>query len=1455
MAESDVFDEEKLFATFLQRGKAFGLQETDLMDYVDKQIRQAQERRDRLIVRREEEANRKQLELELAAIKEREEIARQTAKEQEETARQKEQEETKRQVQKTKEEEETKRQAQAHSQPSTQQDGGEGLGQASRVGHRPTLPKLPAFRDKTDDIDSYLFRFETHATALKWERTHWVTYLSALLEGTALTLFHSLSDTEDGTVTYEQLKSALLKKFRCTPEGFRKRFRELKPTAGEPFETYAVELRRLADRWISLSKVEKTYEGLLGLILSEQLLQSVSHDLATFLCEKDERSFQNLIKSAESYRHAHPNKNLARRSEATVFGSVASVRDEHRPSEHFGPTNSFRGHGGYQSGPSRFWNRRGFDSTRRSWGDGRFRGQATRREMVDMGRSGNQSSTTKCCFLCKQPGHFHQTCPWKSRKNPCRICNFSHPPDQCPFHKAVAKESMACASAPPSIRPEVACSLQEPFSGRLHLQSGTVNGVRCSVLRDTGATVCGVRKRLVQPCQLLGSSIRCVSFGGREEEFPLAKVSVDSPYFSGEITCCVLDAPVADFIVGNVPQVPSLVSQDESCYFAAVTRARSKVVLDKKPLSQVIQDLEVTPDILSDMQRKDESLLSSFQAAEKGEVRSAGGTSSYFYLSEGILYRSFTKGSLSISQVVVPKGLRSAVLAVSHDAILAGHSGSRRTLARLRSNFFWPGVTVDVSQYVKSCDVCQKTTPKGKVFPVPLGSMPLISTPFHRVAIDLVGPLSPPSSQGHRYILTIIDVATRYPEAVPLKDISAISVAEALLTIFSRMGFPKEILSDQGSQFNSDLMKQFHALCQCRGIRTSPYHPQANGTVERFHGTLKAMLKKVVRNHPSEWHRYLPALLFACREVPSESTGFSPFHLLFGREVRGPLMLLKDTWTNKDQSDAEAKPLYPYLFELKNILAESGELAMQNSSAASQRNKKYYDKKTQDRKFSVGEEVLVLLPSASNKLLSSWLGPFPIEDVSCVQFDDALSEVQLDELKAVFQAHADILTTRPGVFSGNLMLEIPLTSDVPIRRKMYNLPFSSKEVVEKEIQVMLDLEIIEPSKSPYSSPVVLVRKKDGSCRFCIDFRGLNKITVFDAEPIPNVEDLFVRLAHSRFFTKIDLAKGYWQILVLPEDRLKTAFATHQGLFQFIRMPFGLVSAPAVFARMMRMLHLADLSAENFFDDILVHSASWSDHLHHVRNVLDRLKSYGLTARPSKILAGFQSLEFLGHVVGSGVLRPDESKTEKILQVSTPTTKKQVRSLLGLLSFYRRYIPGFASVAAPLTDLTKESGRSCRSIHWTPDCASALQEIQDILSRKPVLLLPRLDLPFVLQTDASSTGLGAVLLQEFEDSLHPVCFASRKLLDREKWYSTIERECLAIVWAVHKFVRFLWGVRFVLQTDHRPLTYLRTSNFKNSRIMRWALSLQEFSFEVLPVSGWANVFADLLSRSAVDQVIP
>lgn len=396
------------------------------------------------------------------------------------------------------------------------------------------------------------------------------------------------------------------------------------------------------------------------------------------------------------------------------------------------------------------------------------------------------------------------------------------------------------------------------------------------------------------------------------------------------------------------------------------------------------------------------------------------------------------------------------------------------------------------------------------------------------------------------------------------------------------------------------------------------------------------------------------------------------------------------------------------------------------------------------------------------------------------------------------------------------------------------------------------MDIIEPSRSAFSSPVVLVPKSDGSLRFCVDYRELNKVTTFDAEPVSDPHLLMTQLSGDQYFTKIDLTKGFWQIPVVSADRHKTAFQTPFGLFQFKRMPFGLVSAPATFARMMRQLKLEESNAVHFFDDVLVHSPSWKSHLKHVHKTLQKIVDYGLTIRPSKVFAGFRELEFLGFQVGAGFLKPTPEKVSKILSIPTPSTKKQVRSLLGLIGFYRRFVPNFSTVMAPLTDLTKGKGNS--RIIWTPDCQNALDRIRQIMSAAPVLRLPCVEQDFVLQTDASDTGLGAVLLQEFEGSLHPVSFASRKLLDRETRYSTIEKECLAIVWAVSVFARYLWGQCFMLQVDHRPLAYLNTAAYSNSRIMRWALSLQQFRFQIVPLKGEDNVVADILSRSDCTQLV-
>ena len=396
------------------------------------------------------------------------------------------------------------------------------------------------------------------------------------------------------------------------------------------------------------------------------------------------------------------------------------------------------------------------------------------------------------------------------------------------------------------------------------------------------------------------------------------------------------------------------------------------------------------------------------------------------------------------------------------------------------------------------------------------------------------------------------------------------------------------------------------------------------------------------------------------------------------------------------------------------------------------------------------------------------------------------------------------------------------------------------------MEKMLNMGVIEPSSSPFSSPVVLVRKKDNSVRFCIDFRALNKITVFDAEPVPDVEQLFATLQGKKVFTKIDLTKGYWQIRMAESDREKTAFQTPQGLYQFVRMPFGMVTAPSTFARMMRKLQLEKFGAVSFFDDILVASECWDEHLQNLDLVLTKLGQHGLTVRPSKVEAGFREIEFLGHTVGGGNMKPVKGKVSKILNLSVPKTKKQVRALVGLISYYRRYVPNFAHIVAPLADLTKKNQPS--KVLWTDECQKAFDKIKSILSSEPVIALPDFGKQFVLRTDASSRGLGAALLQIGSDGeMHPVLYASRKMLDRETRYSTVERECLAIVWGIDKFNRYLVGREFAIETDHRPLTFLQKSKTTNGRLMRWALALQEYRFSILPISGVSNCEADVLSR--------
>jgi hypothetical protein len=392
---------------------------------------------------------------------------------------------------------------------------------------------------------------------------------------------------------------------------------------------------------------------------------------------------------------------------------------------------------------------------------------------------------------------------------------------------------------------------------------------------------------------------------------------------------------------------------------------------------------------------------------------------------------------------------------------------------------------------------------------------------------------------------------------------------------------------------------------------------------------------------------------------------------------------------------------------------------------------------------------------------------------------------------------------------------------------------------------MLEMGVIEPSCSPYNSPVVLVKKKDGTIRFCIDFRRLNAVTKFDTHPMGDIEATISQMKDDRYFTKIDLAKGYWQIPVAEESRPMTSFVTPGGSYQFLKMPFGLVNSGATFNRMMgKIIHgLADV--DHYVDDVIIHSKTWQEHVATLEKVLERIQEAGLTIRPSKCMVGYREIDFTGHTIGNGTVTTETDKIEKIKNAERPGTKTQVRSFLGLVGFYRKYIHNFATLATPLTDLTKKGAPN--HVKWTKSEELAFQALKSALVTSPILRLPDFRKDFVIRTDASDVGVGAMLMQEYEDGLFPIAYASKKLLQPERNYSVIERECLAIVFAVKKFQNYLYGREFGIQTDHKPLTYIRICKNESARIMRWSLFLQKYNFRIEAIHGRDNIGADYLSR--------
>ena len=673
----------------------------------------------------------------------------------------------------------------------------------------------------------------------------------------------------------------------------------------------------------------------------------------------------------------------------------------------------------------------------------------------------------------------------------------------------------------------------------------------------------------------------------------------------------------------------------------------------------------------------------------------------------------------------------------------------------------------------------------------------------------------------------------------------------------------------------------------------APYHPECNGVVERMHGTLGSMLTKA-STLGLDWVGQLPFALFALRSAPNKDTLFSPFQLVYGHRVRTPLDILHQGWAELSFVELDTGEWSDWLVDRLEVWHD---ILRERGKSASSKRKEQFDKRTVDRTLKKGEQVLCRIPGMSKKLQESWHGPYDVierksrvdykvnvgrgrskvlhinnlkryhprgkevlrlaivaedwgedEDVGtrmsgrCLDFDE-------EEVVKMREDYPEVFSDLPGR-TNVCRLRINTGEAAPRASHPYRIPDKLKEGVRQEVMKLVELGIAVPSVSPWASPVVPVPKPDGSVRVCVDYRKVNEITEGDPYYMATLEEILERVGNSMVMSKLDLAKGFYQVEVEPQSREKTAFICPFGKYEFTRMPFGLRNAPAVFQRCMEVVlsECYEFSAP-YIDDIIVFSGNGREHVGHLRQVLSELRKYGMTVKEEKCEFGKSRVEYLGHVIGGGELAVPAHRAAAMADFILPKTKKQLRSFLGAANYYRKFVQGYARMSSVLSPGTSKPAPSV--IEWTEERLEAFNSIKVCLVNICVLTIPSQEDEFILHTDASGAGIGATLNVLRSGEERPAAYFSRQLQGAQRNYSATELEGLAIFKSVHFFAHFLFGRRFTVVTDHKALVAFLHSRILNKRLHGWMIQLLQFDFSIVYRPGDQNQDADALSSQAWD----
>ena len=847
----------------------------------------------------------------------------------------------------------------------------------------------------------------------------------------------------------------------------------------------------------------------------------------------------------------------------------------------------------------------------------------------------------------------------------------------------------------------------------------------------------------------------------------------------------------------------------------------------------------------------------------------------------------------------IPKQIVPLILKHYHDNL--GHNSYNYVAQNISKFFYFENLYNVVQDYISKCTVCQKDTSNRHHKKVPSDLIELNDNPFSHIALDFITHFET-SRSGNSYLLTVIDLATRYANAIPVKTLTAEESIDKLLNHhILKFGYPQKITTDNGRQFTSVAFSNFCKDNNIKHIRISPMHPQSNGVSERFNGSISDMIKHSCLEDPRSWDEKVDQLVFNYNSSKRSGTKFTPHELVFTYTPH-------DYINNVDTVLCEAVPMNSFVVNKHLDAIDDRRAALDNLISSQNVNKTRYDKGTLDRTLNVGDKVLLLSqPRTRAKMRQRWHGPYLVTNCLTdknyeISINNQLRTYHIDLLKLFkendlnndvtntdsdsddellinnigflpindFQKPIDVtltcsdssckdkvqdlidkypfLCSNESSVTNVLSYKITLADSEPVKKLPYAVPLSYRSKFKETIDQMLADNIIEPSDSNYSSPCIIVPKKNSEeIRIAVDYRSLNNKIVKDREPINNTQAIFSSLSSCKYFSTIDLKHGFWQIPLHEESCKFTAFITEFGLYHFKVLPFGISTGPAVFSRMMRKVFASVENVYTFLDDILVATNNLDKHFETLDKVFSLLNDANLKINFKKSNFCAESINFLGQTLNSEVIQPQNDKIDAINNFILPKTKKQLQSFLGLCNYYRNYVQNYADIACKLYDLVKKS--SPKNIVWSDEYISCFENLKIALSQDIKLYHLNPDKPFILQTDASSFAVGAVLGQRVtpDGPVLPIQCISKKLTAAQQRYSTIEREAYAVIWAVQKLSFYLLGNHFLIESDHQPLSYLNKNSKSNDKLRRWELLLNNFDYDISYIPGRDNHMSDCLSR--------